>query len=120
MGAGIPTTPPQTGEAFALLLDAIRDMTAELRENNRLRRKENNPWLTDVEAATLLGINVKRDDQGNPTTYHTRLLKQLRDMGMLTNFTGERSIKYDRKEVMELVEQERKDPAFFIPRRIIR
>lgn len=120
MGQGIATTPPQTGDAFALLLDAMRDMTAELKENNRLRRKENNPWLTDVEAATILGINVKQDAEGNPTTYHTRLLKQLRDMGYLTNYTGERSIKYDRKEVLALIEKERNDAGFFLPRRILR
>lgn len=113
MGAGInTTTPPPTGDAFTQLLEAVKEMTAELRENNRLRKKESKPWLTAEEAAQLLGINVT---SGN---YHLRVLKLLRDNGYLTNFTGARSIKYDRLEVLALLERERKDTGYFIPRRV--
>ncbi|MEM9928547.1 MAG: hypothetical protein AAF840_01885 [Bacteroidota bacterium] len=118
MVPGILPTPPPTGDAFGLLLDAVREMTAELKENNRLRRKESNPWMTAVEAAEYLGINVKYDD-GKPTTYHRRVLAQMHDTH-LSNYSGDRSTKYDRKQVMALLDKERRDPAFFILRRLVR
>jgi hypothetical protein len=55
MGAGIPTTPPVTGDAIAQLMELTRQLLAEQRETNRLLRKEHNPWIDADEAATLLG-----------------------------------------------------------------
>jgi hypothetical protein len=96
MGAGIPTTPPVTGDAIAQLMELTRQLLAEQRETNRLLRKEHNPWVDADEAATLLGANV------TASGYHKRLLSYCCKKGLLVKFKGDRNRKYNREEVSHL------------------
>jgi hypothetical protein len=83
-----------------MLATLVSDLLTEQRETNRLLRRENAPWLTPDEAATMLGkLPV-------PSGTHTRVLTYCRhpDRMWLHTFGQTRPYTYLRSEVEELAD----------------